>query len=280
MDPKDWIGRTETRIGKVTPVLAGMLGGALGHGAAGPMPDAADAPLPPLWHWVAFPEFVPLSEIGRDGHPRLGRFLPPVPLERRMWAGGQLRFAGRFHVGETLTRQSEILSVDEKEGGAGPMVFVRVGHEVTGTEGGHVAEQQDIVYLRMPDRFAPPRAIPVPQAPLFRETVPMDVVRLFRFSAATYNGHRIHYDLDYTREVEKYPALVVHGPMQAMLLMEAGMRHAGRAPAEFRFRGVHPMFHTGDVDLFGTAEGDDTMALVTGAAEGHQGMQAEARWLP
>jgi 3-methylfumaryl-CoA hydratase len=277
MNPTDWIGRTESRHGAVTPVLAGMLGGALGHAAAGPMPMDEGAALPPLWHWVAFPEFLPLSELGGDGHPRLGRFLPPVPLERRMWAGGRLRFDGVFHVGEELRRRSEILSVEEKEGGTGRMVFVRVGHDVTGARGGRLTEEQDIVYLAMPDRFTPPRAIPLPEAPLFRETVPVGTERLFRFSAATWNAHRIHYDLDYARRVEKYPALIVHGPMQAMLLMEAAMRHTGRTPARFRFRGVHPMFHDSDLLLMGTAE-DDAMRLCTGVAAGHQGMQADIEW--
>jgi 3-methylfumaryl-CoA hydratase len=277
MDPTDWIGKTETRHGAVTPVLAGMLGGALGHAAAGPMPMAPGAALPPLWHWVAFPDFLPLSELGQDGHPRLGRFLPPVPLARRMWAGGRLRFDGALHVGEDLRRRSEILSVDEKEGGTGRMVFVRVGHDIAGAGGGRLTEEQDIVYLAMPDRFTPPRAIPLPEAPAFRETVPMGPERLFRFSAATWNAHRIHYDLDYAQRVEKYPALIVHGPMQAMLLMEAAMRHAGGVPARFRFRGVHPMFHDADLLLMGEATADG-MTLCSGAPAGHQGMQAEIGW--
>lgn len=277
MDPADWIGRTETRHGAVTPVLAAMLGGALGHAATGPMPAEAGAPLPPLWHWVAFPEFLPLSELGTDGHPRLGRFLPPVPLERRMWAGGRLRFDGAFHVDEDLKRRSEILSVEEKQGGTGRMVFVRVGHDIVGAQGGRLTEEQDIVYLAMPDRFTQPRPIPLPAASAFRETVPMGPERLFRFSAATWNAHRIHYDLDYAQRVEKYPALIVHGPMQAMLLMEAALRHTGRVPARFRFRGVHPMFHDSDLLLMGeTAE--DGMRLCSGAPAGHQGMQADLGW--
>jgi 3-methylfumaryl-CoA hydratase len=196
-----------------------------------------------------------------------------------MWAGGELTFEGVLRTGETLYRRSEIRAVEEKEGSTGRMAFVTVGHEIEGAAG-RVAERQDIVYLEMPDRYRPPKAQPLPGAPLFDEAVAMGPARLFRFSAATYNAHRIHYDIDYAREVEKYPGLVVHGPMQAMLLMDAGMRHAGRRPRTFRFRGVHPMFAGYDLHLLGTPEGEGTDAtrLFSGAPEGHQGMQARAEW--
>lgn len=271
---EDWIGRTEERSGCLTHELAGMLAGALGHPGA-PAPGIADGdPLPPLWHWAAFPDFVPLADLGTDGHPRLGRFLPPLSYSRRMWAGGRLVFHGGFRIGETLSKRSEILAVDEKQGATGPMVFVRVGHEITGTAGGRIEEEQDIVYLDIPDRFRAPKSVPLPKAPGFAETVPVNEARLFRYSAATYNAHRIHYDLPYAREVEKYPALVVHGPMQASLLMEAGLRHSGGRPARFRFRGVHPMFHDQDMVLMGTRDGDGAFDLCTGTPSGHQCLQA------
>ncbi len=275
----DWVGRVEEREGALTPVLAAMMKAALGHPAMAEIAVDPGAAMPPLWHWAAFPEFVPIGEIGRDGHPRLGRFLPPVALERRMWAGGRLSFEGGFAVGETLRRRSEILKIAEKEGSTGRMVFVTVGHRIEGA-GGRIEEEQDIVYIAMPEDYRPPKALPAPEAPLFDEAVEMSEVRLFRFSAATFNAHRIHYDLPYAREVEKYPGLIVHGPMQAMLLMEAATRHAGRAPARFRFRGVHPMFAHHGLRLLAT-EAEAGLALCTAAdaaAGGHRGLDAEIGW--
>ncbi len=271
-----WVGRVETREGVLTPDLAGMLMGALGHPAAPRPATHTGAPMPPLWHWAAFPDFVPIAGIAADGHPERGGFLPPLPFGRRMWAGGKLAFKGHFAIGERITRRSEILSVDFKTGSTGDMAFVRVGHDLRGQGGGAIREEQDIVYLPIPDTFRPPRAIPAPEAPLFDEAVEVGPVRLFRYSAATWNAHRIHYDRDYARETEKYPGLVVHGPMQASLLMEAAVRHTGRAPARFGFRGVHPVFD-GTLRLMAQADGA-ALALCTVAAAGHQGLQARFEW--
>jgi len=279
MDPSESIGRVEEHTGAVTPVLAGMLSAALGHPAAPPVDIGEGSTLPYLWHWVAFPEFVPLADLGRDGHPRLGRFLPDCGLERRMWAGGKLAFEGRFRIGETLRKRSTITAVDEKSGSAGRMVFVKVSHELEGENGGRIDEQQDIVYLAIPPEFRPPKAIPPPEDPDFDEPVTTGETRLFRYSAATFNAHRIHYDMPYTREIEKYPGLVVHGPMQATLLMEAGVRHAARPVAEFRFRGVHPMFHHHGLRLVGkTTQHGEGMDLCTVAPQGHHGLQATIKW--
>jgi len=272
------VGRVETRTGTLSPELAAMLAGALGHPAAPHPAVHAAAPLPPLWHWAAFPDLVPLTALAGEGHPRRGGFLPALPFDRRMWAGGRLWFSGTIAIGEPLTRRSEILSVDFKSGSTGEMAFVRVAHLVTGqTGGGTIREEHDIVYLPIPDRFRPPRAVPAPAAPLFDEAVDCGPLRLFRYSAATWNAHRIHYDRDYTREVEKYPALVVHGPLQATLLMEAAVRHAGRLPVRYSYRGVHPVFE-GPVRLQAVAAGDSALDLCTVAPEGHQGMQARFDW--
>ncbi|MGI1663651.1 FAS1-like dehydratase domain-containing protein [Palleronia sp. KMU-117] len=277
-DPQVWVGRVETREGALTPEFAGMLGATLSHPLAAARDLTPGAPMPPLWHWVAFPEFVPMAGLGADGHPALGGFLPPLPYARRMWAGGKLTWEGRLTVGEVLHRRSELLAITEKEGATGPMVFVRVGHDIEGAEG-RISEEQDIVYLDIPDRFRPPKAIPAPRAADFDETVPMTEARLFRYSAATFNAHRIHYDLPYAREIERYPALVVHGPMQATLLIEAACRHFGATPRRFRFKGVHPMFHDQDLRLIGTrVPGEGAAELCTAAASGHQGMQARLEW--
>ena len=275
---QDWVGRTETRDGALTPDLAGMLQAAVSHAAAAPRDLATGADMPALWHWAAFPEFVPLDELGPDGHPAPGGFLPPLPYARRMWASGALRFEGALGIGEPLRRHSEILSVTGKTGGTGSMAFVTVRH-ITEGQGGRVEETQDIVYLDIPPEFRAPKRVPAPDAPLFDEAVPVNEARLFRFSAATFNAHRIHYDLPYAREVEKYPGLVVHGPMQAMMLMEAAERHSGRRAARFRFRGLHPMFHDHGLRLVGVP--DDAgggIDLGTAAPEGYLGQKARMEW--
>lgn len=275
--PEDWVGRSETRDGRLTMEIAGMLAVSTGHHAAPPPDFAPGAPMPPLWHWAAFPEFAPMSALGEDGHPRTGGFLPPVPLPRRMWAGGALSFEGALHIGERLGRRSEILSVEEKTGGAGPMVFVSVRHEISGAKG-RVEERQDIVYLQIPEEFRLPKPIPAPEEADWEESLDVGPARLFRFSAATFNSHRIHYDHPYAREVEKYPGLVVHGPLQAILLIEAGARHAGAAPVAFRFRGVSPMFHDHPLRLVGAREPDAPAMTLCTVAEGRQGMQARLEW--
>lgn len=276
---EDWIGRRSERSGMLTPELAGMLGAALGHAAAAPRDLSAGAKMPRLWHWAAFPEFVPLDQLGEDGHPALGGFLPPLTFSRRMWAAGNIVFEGDFHVGEILRRSSQIVSVTEKEGATGPMAFVGVSHVIEGEQGGRITERQDIVYLDIPEKFTPPKRLPVSDALEFDETVVMNEARLFRYSAATFNAHRIHYDLTYARDVEKYPALVVHGPMQATLALEAAERHFGMPAKRFRFRGVHPMFHDQDLRLVGRRDADANAADIgTASPEGYMGLQARMEW--
>ncbi|WP_416897120.1 MAG: MaoC family dehydratase N-terminal domain-containing protein [Minwuia sp.] len=275
-DLSAWIGATETREGRLNEELAGMLAAATGHARSRTADCGSGEAMPALWHWAAFPEFSAMSELGDDGHPRRGGFLPPVPLPRRMWAGGELRFDGALKIGEPLQRSSRIEAVDANEGGAGPMYFVRVRHRIEGADG-QIDERQDIVYLNIPDRFRAPKALVPPAAPAFEEHVEASPQRLFRFSAATFNTHRIHYDRTYAIEVEKYPALVVHGPLQAILLMEAATRHAGAAPRSFRFKGVHPMFDTEPLRLLGVRDGD-AYDLCTATSD-HQGLVARMEWV-
>lgn len=271
--PEDWIGRTEERRGCLTIELAGMLGAAVGHRRSARPDIRPGCPLPPLWHWAAFPEFAPHADLAADGHPKLGGFLPSLPFPRRMWAGGSLTFEGELRIGEPLLRRSKIVSVTEKEGAAGRMAFVRVSHVIEGWNSALIEEEQDIVYLAIPDRFQPPKRMPVPGGLLFDEAIEVDEARLFRFSTATYNAHRIHYDLPYAQAVEKYPGLVVHGPMQAIMLIEAAIRHTGQPPRRFRFRGLYPMFHDHGLRLTGKA-GETGVDLWTAAPDGHVGMHA------
>jgi 3-methylfumaryl-CoA hydratase len=148
---EDWVGRTEEAWGKLTPQLAGMLKAAVGHPKSIDRDTRRSALLPRLWHWAAFPEFVPLSELGEDGHPKLGRFLPPLAFKRRMWAAGRLSFPARCGSASGCGGQSEIKAVTPKSGGTGDMVFVTVAHEIEGENGAFIEEEQDIVYLHIPE---------------------------------------------------------------------------------------------------------------------------------
>ena len=245
------------------------------------LPLGEGDPLPALWHWMAWLPETPMAGLGPDGHPARGGFLPPVPLERRMWAGGRLTFHTALRIGQPMRRQSTILKVSEKTGSTGRMVFVTVGHEVHGPDGLAVKEEQDIVYVAMPERFTPPPPVQAPQGAAWADPVAIDTVRLFRFSALTFNAHRIHFDLPYAEGVEKYPGLVVHGPLQAMLLMQAAQMHApGARPASYRFRGVRPMFHFDRMALTGWPLNGGAQALATVIEGGLCCMQAEIGWAP
>ena len=264
-----WLGRVEEARDRISARQARQMAATLEV----EIDDADGAMLPPLWHWMGWTPEAPMAELGPDGHPARGGFLPPVPLERRMWAGGRLRFHAPLRIGEEMFRRSEITKVSEKTGNTGNMVFVTVRHDVHGAAGLAIEEEQDIVFIAMPDRFTPPPPVAAP-APDWREEVAVDEVRLFRFSALTFNAHRIHFDLPYATGVEKYPGLVVHGPLQAMLLMEAGRaRRGGAVPQGYKFRGVRPAFHFDALSLQGLGNG---LATVNG--DGLVCMQADMAW--
>ncbi len=272
---KAWEGRSQTDEGGISAGMAAQIHATLGAPRT-PAPGTGQN-LPPLWHWCAFPPTAPMDELGADGHPALGQFLPPSDLRRRMWAGGSLNFYAPLRVGERLQRRSVLRSVKEKQGKTGPMMFVQVEHKVYGERGLAVEERQDIVYLQIPNSYAPPAKQPLPVDPVLHRVVPMSETLLFRYSAITFNAHRIHYDQAYARDVEHYPGLVVHGPLQATLLMQAACAHKGRCPVQFDFRGVHPVFHGDALDIMAREDEDGNLALCTGQA-GHQGMQAHAMW--
>ncbi|MBL8288973.1 MAG: MaoC family dehydratase N-terminal domain-containing protein [Rubrivivax sp.] len=272
-----WIGRSETRSDFIgaTPVLA--LQATLDHPER---PVAKGTPLPPLWHWLYFLPLHRQSEIGPDGHPRRGGFLPPVPLPRRMWAGSQFEFRLPLRVGDAAERRSTIADVTVKDGRSGRLVFVKVRHEVRcSADGADVAaaepaivEFHDIVYReakKAGDVEPPPQPAPTGagQAGWQRTIVPDDVL-LFRYSALTFNGHRIHYDRRYVTEVEGYPGLVVHGPLIATLLMDLLRRNLPDAGvAAFRFRAVRPTFDLHPFKVSGARQGDEVKLW----AEDHEG---------
>lgn len=240
-----WIGKTESRTDAVTLTPIAALSATLDR--SDPPPRPSD-PLPPLWHWLYFLDVRRRSELGRDGHPVRGGFLPPVPLPRRMWAGGRLQFHHPLRAGEETTRESRIVNVTEKTGRTGPLVFVLVRHEIRDARGAvAITEEHDIVYRDDPrpgDPVPPPKPTPA-TATWTREIVP-DETLLFRYSALTFNGHRIHYDYRYVTEIEGYPGLVVHGPLVATLLLDLLRRELpGAGVARFEFRMVRPVCVTG-----------------------------------
>jgi 3-methylfumaryl-CoA hydratase len=266
-----WRGRSETAHDVVgaTPLTA--LAATFDRAA----PTVA---LPPLWHWLYFLPMAPMAEVGPDGHPKRGGFLPPIALPRRMWAGGRLTFHDAPRVGEAIARTSTILDVSEKTGMAGAMAFVTVRHEIATPRGPAITEEQDIVFLEMPKTFAPPPPTPLPDALDFDTARAVDPVLLFRFSALTFNGHRIHYDRTYAQDVEKYPGLVVHGPLQAILLMEAAVAHVQKLPKSFEFRAVRPLFDFDTLRVCGKSREDGGLDLFTANADGHVSMRGTLQW--
>jgi 3-methylfumaryl-CoA hydratase len=250
-----WVGRTETISDEITPTPMAQLAATLDFEA--PIPKPGDL-LPPLWHWLYFPSIHRRSALGPEGHAIRGGFLPPVPLPRRMWAGGRFLFHHALVVGRRYTRTSRILEVRQKEGRTGPLIFVVVRHEIGSAEGLALIEEQDIVYREHPKMGdLTPTPQPAPKDAKWERTIRPDNVLLFRYSALTFNAHRIHYDYRYATEIEGYPGLVVHGPLIATLLIDVIRRQMPQARiAQFRFRAVSALFDTGPFSVCGKPEND------------------------
>jgi 3-methylfumaryl-CoA hydratase len=273
LDPEElkaWKGRTETVQDTVTAAPVRMLRATLDL-----QPDDKVAELPPLWHWLYFLPSARQSELGPDGHPRRGGFLPPVPLPRRMWAGGQLEFFSPLKVGDAIRRVSTIDDVKFKSGRTGELCFVRVRHEVSSPRGLALREFHDIVYRPDPvPGAAEPAYEPAPESVTAQRVVPDDTL-LFRYSALTFNGHRIHYDRRYVTQVEGYPGLVVHGPLMATLLAGLAQRQfADRVPAAFSFRAMKPVFDLHPFEVCGRPDGPDAAELWIRDHAGHKAMAA------
>jgi 3-methylfumaryl-CoA hydratase len=270
-----WLGRTEERHDTISAAPLAALAATLDR--AEPMPGAG-APVPPLGHWLYFLPLQRQSEIGTDGHARRGGFLPPVPLPRRMWAGGRLVFAHPLRVGDEAIRTSRIASIAAKSARSGPLVFVTVEHAIANAGGVAVREEHDIVYRGLPaagSAAAAPAAAPSDDT--FARTIVADAVLLFRYSALTFNGHRIHYDRRYASEVEGYPGLVVHGPLIATLLVDLLRRERPDAVLRrFDFKAVSPLFDSQPFALCGRQDGARRFALWARSSEGALAMQASA----
>jgi 3-methylfumaryl-CoA hydratase len=277
VDLRSWVGREERRVDLVNPSHLAAWNATLDRGD--PFPRDGD-PAPPGFHWALFPPLARQSELGPDGHPRRGGFLPPVPLPRRMWAGSRIRFLRPLRVGERVELVSSVAEVEEKSGRAGPLVFVTVRHAVSGPGGLSLEEEQDLVYRHVSGPGGAAAASePAPKGAFGRRVEPDDVL-LFRYSALTFNGHRIHYDRRYATAAEGYPGLVVHGPLVATLLLDLVRREMPAAVVErFRFRGLRPTFDTSSFTVEG-GPGDDPRQVRLWSTDnlGQMGVEAEA-WI-
>lgn len=256
----------------IDPMRAAAMHAMLGRDGPPPGPGAA---LPEFWHWTQFWMIAGRDELGRDGHPARGGFIPDAGLPRRMWAGGQVTFHQPIRIGAEATRVSTASPVTRKSGRSGPLAFVTVTHEIRQDETPCVTERQDLVFREDPDPDAPAPA-PDP-APGEAETTirhRYSATDLFRYSALTFNGHRIHYDIDYCRDVEGYPGLIVHGPLLAQCLVDLAVTRLGPLN-RFRFRALSPVFHHESFTANCT-EGPDGLDLWIAGEDGRLAMRAVA----
>jgi 3-methylfumaryl-CoA hydratase len=274
MSVTDWIGKTETRSDTVTAGPVAALSATLDRDDPPPQPGDA---LPLLWHWLFFLDRHRASELGPDGHARRGGLLPPVPLPRRMWAGSRFEFHHPLRIGDQITRGTRVIDIQEKSGRSGPLVFVVVRHEISSANGLAVAEEHDIVYRDHSRDKSPAAPVqPAPRDAAWERSIHADDVLLFRYSALTFNAHRIHYDRRYATEVEGYPGLVVHGPLIATLLMDLLRRNrTAENISRFSFRAVSPLFDSRPFTVCGKPEGK-TVRLWSKDAAGNLAMTATA----
>ncbi|CAM3787952.1 FAS1-like dehydratase domain-containing protein [Polynucleobacter brandtiae] len=277
---QEWLGNTETLQDTVTAAPVRALSATLDR--PDPLPTTGSF-LPELWHWLYFLPHALQSDIGPDGHPKRGGFLPPVPLPRRMWAGSRVQWLAPLAIGDTIERTSQILSVTHKAGRTGDLIFVLVEHRISNQQGLAMIEEHDIVYRDAASPEDKPVApIPAPIDALWSKTITADDVLLFRYSALTFNAHRIHYDRKYVTEVEGYPGLIVHGPLIATLLVDLVRQSIpGCTLSQFEFRAIRPTF---DIHIFKVSakpdlEKDPTGKTIAIWAQDHEGwltMQATA----
>lgn len=270
----DWVGRRETKEDVVSPWPIKGLCATFDLSA----PDLSIGSEIPLgWHWLYFLEAAPASELGVDGHPKRGGFLPPIELPRRMWAGGRIQFNRALRIGEVARKESEIISLESKSGRSGAMVFVVVRHTIYGSNEVVLVEEQDIVY-RGAAKPGDVQAVgkPADKTAKWQRSVNANSTLLFRFSALTFNGHRIHYDLPYATKEECYPELVVHGPLQAMLLLGECQRNMNKPLSKFRYRGVAPLFQPQAFTVNSLETEPGKLELWTADSQGRQCMTATA----
>jgi 3-methylfumaryl-CoA hydratase len=269
----NWIGREAQVSSALDAWPARALRATLG---LEPQADEVASTLPPLWSWLYFLDATARDSLGLDGHAAKGGFIPPIDLPRRMFAGGRLQFLRPLRLGAPAQQTRRILKVEQKAGSAGPLVFVTIGLDHVQDGALCVQEQRDIVYLNPGPANADAQPEPVPAA-MWSLDVEPDAVLLMRFSALTFNGHRIHYDLPYARDVEGYPERVVHGPLIATLLAELVRLQGGASLTAFAFRARSPLFLGDTLRLRGDPDGQGGVALKAVSSSGRLIMTAEAR---
>ena len=264
-----WVGRRSVAKDWLDPGQANHLAVTLDR-----EPSFAEGDrLPPGWHWIYFHDLVRASDLGAEGHPRVGIVMPPIHLPRRMWAAGTLAFEAPMVLGSRVERVSTIRAITPKEGRSGPLVFVDVEHEIRTGATRNLLETRTIVY-RESGAAGAADTRPAPMDAEFSTVHYLDNVALFRYSAVTFNAHRIHYDADYARDVEGYPNVIVHGPLLATLLLDLCVRH-GRELGRFSYRATRPLFLPDPFTTNGVADGDRTR-LWAADHEGRLAMEAEA----
>ena len=273
---QQWIGRNAEADDLVTPRLVAEYRATF----APQLFETPEGEAPLGLHWCLSPPIAPMADLGPDGHPTTGGFLPPVPLPRRMWAGGEIETHGALRVGDDVTRTSTIGGVTAKQGRSGPLCFVAVRHGYATPRGLAVTERHDIVYRAADPGSASPRSAPSdparPRQADLRWTIETSPVLLFRYSAMTFNGHRIHYDQPYVTGVEVYPGLVVHGPIQATLCFNIAAELLGTVPRRFHYRNLSPLTAGDAFTVAGAKHADGTVASWTESADGRTCMEGEA----
>jgi 3-methylfumaryl-CoA hydratase len=264
---RTWIGRSEEASDIVTPRLVRSFAATFAPHLA----PSAEGEAPLALHWCLAPPISPMGAIGRDGHAAKGEFLPPVPLPRRMWAGGTIETIAPLRVGDEVTRRSTIGDVSYKEGRTGPLCFVAVDHEIVTARGVALRERHNIVYREAAKPGTPAPAAPAPAEPREADLtweVESSPVFLFRYSAITFNGHRIHYDYPYVTEEEGYAGLVVHGPIQATLILNIIATLSGGEPIKLDYRGVAPLIAGAPFKVKAKRLPDGAIAAWTEGADG------------
>jgi len=272
-DLQQWLGRSETATTIIDERQAELLAATLDVSK----PVSGEA-LPACWHWAWFNPAKRHSELGRDGHPRRGgkMLLPPISLPRRMWAGGRVEFLQPVLVGRQITKTSTIQNISEKNGSTGPLCIVTVLHELSDAGTPCIRETQNLVFREDPDPHAPkPNPPAPPKNPAVSRSVIPDPVTMFRYSALTFNGHRIHYDVDYARDVEGYEGLVFHAPLTATHLVRLASEIAAKPVRAFEYRATAPLFGHHDFSIHGKREGD-TIIVWAQTPAGGQAMLGKA----
>lgn len=272
---RTWIGKSRTDEDLISARHARLMAATVDYAGAERIRDGER--LPPLWHWLYFLEGPPASQLGWDGHPARGGFLPPVPLSNRMWAGGRVSIQSPLIIGAIVRKTSTILSIDHKQGRSGALVFVTVLHELTSAQGALlIREEQDIVYKDFTPPGAKSSTPPKPLSASHTKSYTPTSTMLFRYSALTFNGHRIHYDMDYCREVEGYQSLVIHGPLNATMLADYAEEISGARLGEFNYRGLAPAILGDRIALHADPTEKAQMTLRAMLADHTICMQAEA----